>query len=208
MLPPAIGPAAETLAGPRPRARGRLLGVPLLPVHPRPAAARGTPARADHQRPREAARAPMGNAIVGDVALALRAPARSCSATSERPTRHRRAAARRARRDRTDERLGGDGGARRGRGRRTASRSSRRRRARSRCATACACRGRAATTSARAAASASGSRRRRRPARPAGAPGRVRARRGLGAVRDHGAVDRRRLQRARSRSSCCATRST
>ncbi len=37
----------------------------------------------------------------------------------------------------------------------------------------------------------------RRPARAAGAAGRVRARRGLGAVRDHGAVDRGRLQAAR-----------
>ena len=51
-------------------------------------------------------------------------------------------------------------------------------------------------------------RRGRRAARPARAAGRVRARRGLGAVRDHGAVDGGRLQGCRSPSWCCATRST
>ena len=48
----------------------------------------------------------------------------------------------------------------------------------------------------------------RRPARPARAPGRLRARRGLGAVRDHGASGPPPPTRCRSRSSSCATTST
>ena len=51
-------------------------------------------------------------------------------------------------------------------------------------------------------------RRRRRAARAARAPGRLRARRGLGAVRDHGASGRRPPTTCRSRSWCCATTST
>ena len=95
------------------------------------------------------------------------------------------------------------------RGPRTGSLSSRRLRARSRCATACGCRspgsyffsssgglgfGISAAVGVQLAA--------------ARATGRVRARGGLGAVRDHGAVDGGRLQASPSRSSCCATRST
>ncbi len=38
--------------GPRPDPRRRQLGLPLLPLHPRPAAARGGEAGRDHQRPR------------------------------------------------------------------------------------------------------------------------------------------------------------
>ncbi len=38
--------------GPRPRARRRLLGVPVLPLHPRPAAGRDDTARRAHQRSR------------------------------------------------------------------------------------------------------------------------------------------------------------
>ena len=52
VLPPAVGPLSETLAGPRPDPRRRLLGVRLLPQPPGAAAARGRRARGDHERPR------------------------------------------------------------------------------------------------------------------------------------------------------------
>ena len=52
ILPPAVGPLGETLAGHDLVLVVGLLGVPLLPEHPRPAAARGHRARGDHQRPR------------------------------------------------------------------------------------------------------------------------------------------------------------
>ena len=52
VLPPAIGPGRPDARGPRPRARRRLVGVPLLPLHPRPAAAGGHGAGRDHERPR------------------------------------------------------------------------------------------------------------------------------------------------------------
>ena len=52
VLPPAIGPVARDARGPRPDPRRRHLGLPLLPQHPRPAAARGRRAGRDHQRPR------------------------------------------------------------------------------------------------------------------------------------------------------------
>ena len=84
ILPPAIGPLGETLARARPRARRRLVGLPVLPEHPRPAAARGHHARRDHERPDEAARAPMGDAIVADPALTLRALRRGGGRASDR----------------------------------------------------------------------------------------------------------------------------
>ena len=197
ILPPAIGPASRDARGPRPRAGRRLLGVPLLPLHPRPAAARG---HARSCRSRATRRRPRGRrwarAIVGDVGLALERLLELLG-TSERPAPAARASSPASRRrDRTDERLGGDGRARRGlaggrhRGRRDALEH-----------------GRAAQPPApvearqllllrQRRARLRDRRHRRRPARPARAPGRVRARRGLGAVRDHGAVDGGRLPRA------------
>jgi benzoylformate decarboxylase len=111
ILPPAIGPASETLAG---HDLVLAVGTSVFPYHPY-IPGRLPPedaARADHQRLSEAARAPMGNAIVGDVALAPGAAASSCSA-SERPAPAVREP-RRAGAERTDQRLGGDGRARRG----------------------------------------------------------------------------------------------
>ena len=57
VLPPAIGPAVADARRPRSAARRRIVGVPVLPVHPRPAAARGRVARGNHQRPGEKRRA-------------------------------------------------------------------------------------------------------------------------------------------------------
>ena len=45
-------PGRADARGPRPDPRRRQLGLPLLPVHPRAAAARGGEAGGDHQRPR------------------------------------------------------------------------------------------------------------------------------------------------------------
>ena len=93
--------------------------------------------------------------------------------------------------------LDGDAHARRGLPRRRDRRARGAVAPRSRCATSCGCRGPAPTTSAPAAASASASRAsvgvQLAAARPAG---RLRGRRGLRAVRDPGAVDRRRLRGA------------
>ena len=51
---PAAGdrPGRPDARGPRPDPRRRQLGLPLLPLHPRAAAARGREAGRDHQRPR------------------------------------------------------------------------------------------------------------------------------------------------------------
>jgi benzoylformate decarboxylase len=71
LLPPAIGPVAETLRG-----HDLVLVVgssvfPYYPYIPGPLLAPGTALVAITSDPREAARAPMGDAIVGDVAIAL-----------------------------------------------------------------------------------------------------------------------------------------
>ncbi len=190
-------PAVGDARGPRPGARRRLLGVPLLPLHPRPAAAGGRHARADHERPER------GGARADGQRDRRRRGARAasgCSSCSAPPSARRpqpRPLPGEPARGRPDERLDGDGGARRGLAARTGSRSSRRRRARSRCATACACRSPGSYYFSSSGglgfgiAAAVGV----QLAQPR-APGRVRARRGLGAVRDHGAVDGRRLPRA------------
>jgi benzoylformate decarboxylase len=73
VLPPAIGPAAETLKG-----HDLVLVVgssvfPYYPYIPGPLLAPGTSLVQITSDPGEAARAPMGEAIVGDVALALAA---------------------------------------------------------------------------------------------------------------------------------------
>src|SRR5579862_1149803 len=71
ILPPAIGPASETLAG-----HDLVLAVgtsvfPYYPYIPGPLLPEGTRLVQITSDPAEAARAPMGTAIVGDVALAL-----------------------------------------------------------------------------------------------------------------------------------------
>jgi benzoylformate decarboxylase len=71
ILPPAIGPASETLKG-----HDLVLVVgssvfPYYPYIPGPLLPEGTTLVQITSDPSEAARAPMGNAIVGDVALAL-----------------------------------------------------------------------------------------------------------------------------------------
>jgi benzoylformate decarboxylase len=73
VLPPAIGPVAETLKG-----RDLILVVgssvfPYYPYIPGPLLPEGASLVAITSDPDEAARAPMGDAIVSDVALALRA---------------------------------------------------------------------------------------------------------------------------------------
>ena len=72
---PAAGDRAgrRDAQGPRPDPRRRLLRLPLLPLHPRAAAARGRRLVAITSDPDEAARAPMGDVILADVGLALRA---------------------------------------------------------------------------------------------------------------------------------------
>jgi benzoylformate decarboxylase len=71
VLPPAIGPASETLKG-----HDLILVVgssvfPYYPYIPGPLLAGGSSLVAITSDPSEAARAPMGDAIIGDVALAL-----------------------------------------------------------------------------------------------------------------------------------------
>ena len=67
-------PRRRDARGLRPRPGRRLLGLPVLPEHPGPAPPRGN-ARSSQitSDPDEAARAPMGDALVGDVRLALEA---------------------------------------------------------------------------------------------------------------------------------------
>ena len=206
VLPPAIGPVAETLAGHDLVARRRLLGVPLLPLHPRAAAARGR--RASSQitsDPDEAARAPMGDAIVADVALDAATLLEQLGESDRAPAEPRPSPASRRRR-RPDqpapsamhalaERLA------RGRDRRLEAPSSTARAAQPAAPLAPGQLLLRRRRRARLRARGGG----RRPARPARPPGRLRARRGLGPVRDHGALDAPSPTRSRSRSSCCAT---
>ncbi len=177
MLPPAIGPIAETLAG-----HDLILVAgasvfayyPYIPGDLLPEGAELVVVTSD---PDEAARAPMGEAIVADVALTLRALLAELGDGEPGP---RRTGAPRGADDRrrdggragnADQRHRGDGGARLAPSPTTGSSSSRRRRRRSRSATSCASRVPAATTSAPAADSASASRprsasRSREPDRP------------------------------------------
>ena len=158
VLPPAIGPVAETLEG-----HDLVLVVgssvfPYYPYIPGPLLRRGHALVAITSDPGEAARAPMGEAIVGDVGLALeRLVERSGRVRPRRARAPRRPGDRRRRPADPLSGSAGDGGARRRLAARTGSPSSRRRRARWRCATGCASRRPAATTSAPAAGSASGS---------------------------------------------------
>ena len=169
---------------------------PYYPNIPGAAAGReGTALVAITSDPDEAARAPMGDAIVADVALTLEALLAELGesgrdAPPERPApeepRGRRA---------PDPRQ-------RARGRwptsspTTASSCSSRPPAPWRCATSCACRRPGSYYFGAGGGLGFGLRGRdRRAARPARPPGRLRARRGLRPVRDPGAVDRGRLRR-------------
>ena len=195
ILPPAIGPASQTLEG-----HDLVLVIgssvfPYYPYIPGPLLPAGTRLVQITSDPAEAARAPVGTAIVGDVGLALERLLELLGA-AEREATPAAGASRRAGAERTDQRLGRDGragggvAAGRHRGRRDAFQHGRvaqppapvearelllllQRRARLR-----------------------DRRLGRRPAGPARAPGRVRARRGLRAVRHHGTVDGRQLPRA------------
>ena len=192
-------PRRRDARGPRPDARRRRVGLRLLPLHARatccPRAPSSSPITSD---PEEAARAPMGDAIVADPALTLAALVEATRRVRPRarPSRVRRRA--------EPPELDGDPmsgteamAALARRCPTTGSSCSRRPRARSRCATSCGSRGPAGTTSAPAAGSASAS-----PPRSAsqlalpGPAGRLRRRRGLGAVRDHRVLERGRLRRA------------
>ena len=73
VLPPAIGPVGRDARGLRPRPGRRQLRLPLLPPHTRAAAPEGASLVAITSDPDEAARAPMGDAIVADVGLTLAA---------------------------------------------------------------------------------------------------------------------------------------
>ncbi|MBV9817644.1 MAG: benzoylformate decarboxylase [Solirubrobacterales bacterium] len=91
ILPPAIGPLGQALA-----AHDLVVVVgsavfPYYPYVPGPLLAAGTALTAITDDPREAARAPMGDAILGDVALALRALVELVP-ESERPAPPARAA--------------------------------------------------------------------------------------------------------------------
>ena len=195
ILPPAIGPLSETLAG-----RDLILVVgssvfPYYPNLPGPLLPEGASLVAITSDPDEAARAPMGDAIVADVRLTLerlldavgesdRDPGESLPEPSSGPERG------------SDHRHGGDERARR--------RLSRRWHRRARGAVFDPG---AAKPAADLEAGQLLLRRRRRarlralgrgrgPARRARPPGCLRRRRGLGAVRGHRLLERRRLRRA------------
>ena len=159
VLPPAIGPVSETLKG-----RDLILVVgssvfPYYPNLPGPLLPEGAELVEITSDPDEAARAPMGDAIVADVKLTLEALLAEVGesdrdAGESLPEPDRRARVRPDHRhQRRCTRCAASSPT-------TGSSSWRRRRRRCRCATSCGCRSRAATTSAPAAGSASGSRRR------------------------------------------------
>ena len=140
VLPPAIGPASETLAG-----HDLVLVVgssvfPYYPYIPGAAAARGRHARADHVRSRRGRARADGRRDRRRRRARARARCSSCSRPPSASRPRREPLPGPARRGRADERLGGDGRARRRLARGRRSPSSRRRRAPSRCATACGCR--------------------------------------------------------------------
>ena len=104
-LPPAIGPVVRDARRPRPDPRRRRLGLPLLPEHPgRRCCPRAPTLVAITSDPDEAARAPMGDAIVADVKLTLE---RLLDAGRRVRARRRRVAARADRRARTQDPITG-----------------------------------------------------------------------------------------------------
>ena len=158
VLPPAIGPLSETLEGHDLILVAGSSVFPYYPNIPGPLLPEGAALVAITSDPDEAARAPMGDAIVADVALTLEALLAEVGESDRAGAASR--ARRPSRREESDPMSAGGDRAPLGRGlpRRRRSSCSSRRRARSRCATSCASRGPAATTSAPAAASASASR--------------------------------------------------
>ncbi|MHB1808589.1 MAG: benzoylformate decarboxylase [Solirubrobacteraceae bacterium] len=92
ILPPAVGPLAEALAGHDLVIVAGSSVFPYYPNVPGPLLPEGCELVAITSDPDEAARAPMGDAIVADVALALRALVRAAG-SSERPAPSPRAAA-------------------------------------------------------------------------------------------------------------------
>ena len=200
ILPPAIGPLGEAL-----KEHDLVLVVgssvfPYYPYLPGPLLAQGTELVAITSDPGEAARAPMGDAIVGDVALAL---ARLTELVPEAQRDAPQARPEPGEPQQSDPLSGSPMP-----GRRARSRSSRRRPARCRSATGSGSPSPPATTSVPVAVSASGSR--RPSACSSGSPivrscaCSARARRNTGSR----PCGRRLRTRCRSRSLCCATMST
>ena len=199
-LPPGIGAVASTLEG-----DDLILVVgssvfPYYPYIPGPPLPEGAELVAITSDPDEAARAPMGDAIVADVKLTLASAAgrgrRRATASRRRPSATRR-------RSRTPTRSAPAPCTRRSTRRcpTTASSCSSRRRARWRCATGCGSRGPGSYYFCAGGGLGYGlQRRHRRAARPARPPGGLRARRGLGPVRGVGLLDGGRLPACRSRS--------
>ena len=193
VLPPAIGPVGQTLEGHDLVLVAGSLGLPLLPVHPRAGAPRGRDPGGHHQRPRRGGPRSHGRRAGGRRAThaggagrgrrrvrppAARAARRAAPTRGRRPARPRRrprdagrgAARRRDRRARVaDQHHGAAQPAAHLAARQLLLRRRRRAGLRPR-------------------------RRHRRSARPARPARRVRARRGLGPVRDHRLLDGRRLQ--------------
>ncbi len=170
ILPPAVQPLGEALA---PHDFVLAVGTSIFPYYPNipgPLLAEGTSLTAITSDPDEAARAPMGDAIVADVGLTLAALADAVGALLDGDGSSPGRAAREAPAarpapeavplERPDEPL--DRGAHAGAGlpRLTASSCWSHPRPRPRCATSCASGARGATTSPPAGASASGCRRR------------------------------------------------
>ena len=210
VLPPAIGPVGETLKG-----HDLILVVgssvfPYYPYIPGPLLPEGAALVAITSDPDEAARAPMGDAIVADVAPDPGGAARGGARDRARPAPEpdpgpEPIPARRPTRSTLDR----PHALARGLPRRTGSSCSSRPPAPCRCATSCGSRSRAATSSAPAADSASASPpsigvQLAQPDRP------VVCVLGEGSAQYAitGLLDGRRLRRARSPSSSCATRST
>ena len=208
VLPPAIGPVSETLAGQRPDPRRRLLGLPLLPQHPRAAAARGRGAGRDHLRPRRGGAGADGRRDRRRRQAHARA---RCSPRSASPSATRASRCPSRPRARSEDPITGHRGDARARAPpspTTGSSSSRRRRRRSRCATSCGSRGPAATTSAPAAGSASAS-----PPRSASSSPSPTGRSSASSARARSSTrsppsGARSPTTCRSRSSSCATAST
>ena len=195
VLPPAIGPLGQTLEGHDLVLVAGSSVFPYYPYIPGPPLPEGAELVAITSDPDEAARAPMGDAIVADVRLTLEALLAEVGESD-------RAA---------PEPLGDPPpvedtdplspvGRARDAGRGAARRRDRRARVADQHARAAQppahLAARAATSSAPAAASATACGGDRRAARPARPPGGLRARRGLGAVRDQRVLDRGRLQGA------------
>ncbi len=156
---PAAGdrPGRADARGPRPDPRRRQLGLPLLPAHPRAAAARGGEAGRDHQRPRRGGAGADGRR---DRRRRRASPWRRCSRrcpSPSRPAPEPNPGPQEIPADRPAQPLDRPHRPRPRSCPRTRSSSSSRPPAPWRCATSCASRGPAATTSAPAAASASAS---------------------------------------------------